>query len=71
MIYSPNQDTFESERDAVNDYTRATGINWTISGKLGHMVTLYTENYKTLEGQRAFFLPISHVLSIFLTPYLA
>ena len=42
MIYGSNQDTFESERDAVNDYTKATGINWDISGKLGHMVTLYT-----------------------------
>lgn len=54
MIYGPNQDTFESERDAVNGYTKATGINWDISGKLGHMVTLYMD-YKTLEDQRAFF----------------
>lgn len=54
MIYGPNQDTFERERDAVNGYTKVTGINWDISGKLGYMVTLYMD-YKTLEDQRAFF----------------
>lgn len=71
MIYGPNQDTFERERDAANGYTKVTGINWDISGKLGHMVTLYMD-YKHWRTREHFFLAHTlHVLSIFLTPYLA